>query len=114
MRRKIAHQVNFILLVYCLLSLPVIMGFPRWLPGCVEGFSLTQVPGLQKTMCGLVWRDQEKDKIQDVYKRFLFHYSKAQNSLRSMQRESQSVHPLMRLYPKLSQKRRKQPAPWRS
>uniref|UniRef100_A0A8D3A2D8 Uncharacterized protein n=1 Tax=Scophthalmus maximus TaxID=52904 RepID=A0A8D3A2D8_SCOMX len=37
---------------------------------------------------------------------FLFHYSKARNSLGTVQQESHSVHPLMRLSPKLSQRRK--------
>uniref|UniRef100_A0A671Q8T5 Uncharacterized protein n=1 Tax=Sinocyclocheilus anshuiensis TaxID=1608454 RepID=A0A671Q8T5_9TELE len=39
---------------------------------------------------------------------FLFHYSKAHNSVGSVQRESHSVHPLMRLSPRLSPRRKKQ------
>uniref|UniRef100_A0A3P9CTQ9 Uncharacterized protein n=1 Tax=Maylandia zebra TaxID=106582 RepID=A0A3P9CTQ9_9CICH len=38
---------------------------------------------------------------------FLFHYSKARNSVGAVQKESHSVHPLMRLSPKLSQRRKK-------
>uniref|UniRef100_A0A3Q1GFE4 Neuromedin-S-like n=1 Tax=Acanthochromis polyacanthus TaxID=80966 RepID=A0A3Q1GFE4_9TELE len=38
---------------------------------------------------------------------FLFHYSKARNSVGAVQQESHSVHPLMRLSPKLSQRRKK-------
>uniref|UniRef100_A0AAY4BEE0 Uncharacterized protein n=1 Tax=Denticeps clupeoides TaxID=299321 RepID=A0AAY4BEE0_9TELE len=43
-----------------------------------------------------------------LFSQFLFHYSKAQNSMGSVQRESHSVHPLMRLSPSLSQRRKKQ------
>ncbi|XP_030642454.1 uncharacterized protein nms [Chanos chanos] len=62
----------------------------------------------QSVLCGLVWRDQNKDQLQNVFKRFLFHYSKAQNSVGSVQRESHSVHPLMRLSSNLSQRKKKQ------
>ncbi|KAK3569429.1 hypothetical protein QTP86_029479 [Hemibagrus guttatus] len=39
---------------------------------------------------------------------FLFHYSKAQNSVGTVERESHSVHPLMRLSPKFTLRRKKQ------
>ncbi|XP_016895675.1 neuromedin-S isoform X3 [Cynoglossus semilaevis] len=51
-------------------------------------------------------RDQEEEQVQNVFKRFLFHYSKARDSLGAIQHESHSVHPLMRLLPKLSQRRK--------
>ncbi|XP_035460859.1 uncharacterized protein nms isoform X2 [Scophthalmus maximus] len=51
-------------------------------------------------------RDQDEEQVQNVFKRFLFHYSKARNSLGTVQQESHSVHPLMRLSPKLSQRRK--------
>ncbi|KAG7501576.1 hypothetical protein JOB18_002479 [Solea senegalensis] len=52
------------------------------------------------------WTDQDEDKVQNVFKRFLFHYSKARDSVGAVQQESHSVHPLMRLSPKLSQRRK--------
>ncbi|XP_052349456.1 neuromedin-U-like isoform X4 [Oncorhynchus keta] len=63
-------------------------------------------PGIQ-TDVGDMWRDQNEQQVQNVFKRFLFHYSKA-NSVGSIQHASHSVHPLMRLSPKLSQRRKKQ------
>ncbi|XP_055071913.1 neuromedin-S isoform X1 [Misgurnus anguillicaudatus] len=83
----------------------------------VESFPLTdcddygvyiQGSALLSTLCDLEWRDQKQEQIQNVFKRFLFHYSKAQNSVGSVDRESHSVHPLMRLSPKLSLRRKKQ------
>ncbi|KAJ0005990.1 hypothetical protein NQD34_015884 [Periophthalmus magnuspinnatus] len=57
----------------------------------------------------ILWRDQNEEQVQNVFKRFLFHYSKARNSVGSVQQEnhSPSVHPLLRLSPKLSQRRKK-------
>ncbi|XP_041940185.1 neuromedin-S isoform X4 [Alosa sapidissima] len=49
-----------------------------------------------------------EEQNQNMFKRFLFHYSKSQNSLGSMQGDSNSVHPLMRLSPNLSARRKKQ------
>ncbi|XP_040056584.2 uncharacterized protein nms isoform X1 [Gasterosteus aculeatus] len=55
----------------------------------------------------VLWRHQSNEQIQNVFKRFLFHYSKARNSVGALQHESTSVHPLMRLSPKLSQGRKR-------
>ncbi|KAM9487086.1 neuromedin-S isoform 2-T2 [Clarias gariepinus] len=52
--------------------------------------------------------DYRQEQIQNVFKRFLFHYSKAQNSVGTVERESHSVHPLMRLSPKFTLRRKKQ------
>uniref|UniRef100_A0A672PTH7 Neuromedin-S-like n=1 Tax=Sinocyclocheilus grahami TaxID=75366 RepID=A0A672PTH7_SINGR len=60
------------------------------------------------SLCGVEWRNQDQEQIQNVFKRFLFHYSKAHNSVGSVERESHSVHPLMRLSPRLSPRRKKQ------
>ncbi|KAJ8407388.1 hypothetical protein AAFF_G00279620 [Aldrovandia affinis] len=92
-------QLIIICLVLFFAAWPEITGFPYRFSDCVDRVPL------------------RKDKIQDVYKRFLFHYSKSQNS-HSVKSEvsrklgdsssSHSVHPLMRLSPKLSQRRKKQ------
>ncbi|XP_049584621.1 neuromedin-S isoform X2 [Syngnathus scovelli] len=56
----------------------------------------------------LSWRDDsEQQQAQNLFKRFLFHYSKARTSADSEENMSDSVHPLMRLSPKLSQRRKK-------
>ncbi|XP_075887081.1 uncharacterized protein nms [Nelusetta ayraudi] len=56
---------------------------------------------------GVLLGGQNEEDIQNVFKRFLFHYSKARNSVGAVQDESESVHPLMRLHPKLSHLRNK-------
>uniref|UniRef100_A0A3Q0R4A8 Neuromedin S n=1 Tax=Amphilophus citrinellus TaxID=61819 RepID=A0A3Q0R4A8_AMPCI len=67
-----------------------------------------QVRGIRgDDLSGVLWRDQNEEQVQNVFKRFLFHYSKARNSVGAVQQESHSVHPLMRLSPKLSQRRKK-------
>ncbi|XP_018595398.1 neuromedin-S [Scleropages formosus] len=114
MDRTRPGHLSLVLLFYCLTcGSPASTGLPSGLSGCLEDLPLRELSEVRQKMCEMVWRDHNKDETQDVYKRFLFHYSKAQNSLRSMKSESQSVHPLMRLSPKLSQKRKK-PVPWRS
>uniref|UniRef100_A0A669DJE7 Uncharacterized protein n=1 Tax=Oreochromis niloticus TaxID=8128 RepID=A0A669DJE7_ORENI len=67
-----------------------------------------QVQGIRSDdLSGVLRRDQNEEQVQNVFKRFLFHYSKARNSVGAVQKESHSVHPLMRLSPKLSQRRKK-------
>ncbi|KAM8854889.1 uncharacterized protein nms isoform 2-T2 [Spinachia spinachia] len=70
--------------------------------------SFRKVRGIEsEDLRDVLWRDRSNEKIQNVFKRFLFHYSKARNSVGALQHESTSVHPLMRLSPKLSQGRKK-------
>uniref|UniRef100_A0A1A8GGA0 Neuromedin S n=1 Tax=Nothobranchius korthausae TaxID=1143690 RepID=A0A1A8GGA0_9TELE len=70
--------------------------------------ALRQVRGIQtEDLSSMLWRDQNQEQVQNIFKRFLFHYSKARNSVGAVQQESHSVHPLMRLSPKLSQRRKK-------
>ncbi|XP_028993633.1 neuromedin-U [Betta splendens] len=73
-----------------------------------DGLTFRKVRGIQSDdLSGVVWRDQDEEQVQNVFKRFLFHYSKARNSVGAVQKESHSVHPLMQLSPKLSQRRKK-------
>ncbi|KAL1267295.1 hypothetical protein QQF64_032658 [Cirrhinus molitorella] len=82
--------------------------FPNPLTDCDDYGDYIQGSALLNTLCGVQWRNQDQEQIQNVFKRFLFHYSKAHNSVGSVERESHSVHPLMRLSPKLSLRRKKQ------
>uniref|UniRef100_A0A8C9YGV4 Neuromedin-U n=2 Tax=Sander lucioperca TaxID=283035 RepID=A0A8C9YGV4_SANLU len=78
--------------------------FDRW----EDGIELRKVRGIQSDeLSDVLWGDQNEEQVQNVFKRFLFHYSKARNSVGAVQHKSHSVHPLMRLPPKLSQMRKK-------
>ncbi|XP_049905252.1 neuromedin-S [Epinephelus lanceolatus] len=78
--------------------------FDQW----EDGIQLRKVRGVQSDdLSDALWEDQKEEQVQNVFKRFLFHYSKARNSVGAVQQESHSVHPLMRLSPKLSQRRKK-------
>ncbi|XP_041857665.1 neuromedin-S isoform X2 [Melanotaenia boesemani] len=78
--------------------------FDQW----EDGLELRKVRGVQNDdLSDVLWRDQNEEQVQNIFKRFLFHYSKARNSVGAVQQESHSVHPLMRLSPKLSQRRKK-------
>uniref|UniRef100_A0A3Q1H868 Uncharacterized protein n=1 Tax=Anabas testudineus TaxID=64144 RepID=A0A3Q1H868_ANATE len=72
-----------------------------------DGLTFRRVRGVQSDdLSGVLWRDQ--DEVDEKHnKKFLFHYSKARNSVGAVQKESHSVHPLMQLSPKLSQRRKK-------
>ncbi|KAK5860665.1 hypothetical protein PBY51_022126 [Eleginops maclovinus] len=83
-----------------------------------DGIELRKVRDIQSDdLSDVLWGDQDEEQVQKVFKRFLFHYSKARNSIGSVQQPvlsrgankqmSHSVHPLMRLFPKLSQRRKK-------
>ncbi|XP_012724008.1 neuromedin-U [Fundulus heteroclitus] len=70
--------------------------------------ALRKMRGIQSDdTSNVLWKDQNEEQVQNIFKRFLFHYSKARNSVGAVQQESHSVHPLMRLPPKLSQRRKK-------
>ncbi|XP_054887735.1 neuromedin-U [Poeciliopsis prolifica] len=69
---------------------------------------LTKVRGVQSDdMSNVLWRDQDEEQVQNIFKRFLFHYSKARNSVGAVQKTSHAVHPLLRLVPKLTERKKK-------
>ncbi|XP_041662433.1 neuromedin-U [Cheilinus undulatus] len=74
-----------------------------------DGITLRKVRGIQSgDYSDVLLGDQNEEQVQNVFKRFLFHYSKARNSVGPLQQlESHSVHPLMRLSPKLSKRKNK-------
>ncbi|KAK7154643.1 hypothetical protein R3I94_007843 [Phoxinus phoxinus] len=103
------HFSVFCCLVWFISSFySAVEGYPRPLTDCDDYGDYIQASALLSSLCGLEWRNQDQEQIQNVFKRFLFHYSKAQNSVGEVERESHSVHPLMRLSPKLSLRRKKQ------
>ncbi|XP_019964235.1 neuromedin-S isoform X2 [Paralichthys olivaceus] len=72
-----------------------------------DGIAFREVRGIQgDDLKDVLWRDQDEEQVHNIFKRFLFHYSKARDSLGAVQQESHSVHPLLRLSPKLSQRRK--------
>ncbi|XP_058249697.1 neuromedin-S isoform X2 [Hemibagrus wyckioides] len=106
MRESSFREVYFLcLIVWCLTGLySDVECYPQI--DCEEDEDYRQSSAVQSSLCGLMWGDQKK--IQNVFKRFLFHYSKAHNSVGTVERQSHSVHPLMRLSPKFTLRRKKQ------
>ncbi|XP_077072564.1 neuromedin-S isoform X1 [Siphateles boraxobius] len=103
------HFSVFCCLVWFISSFySAVEGYPRPPTDCDDYGDYIQASALLSSLCGVEWRNQDQEQIQNVFKRFLFHYSKAHNSAGGVERESHSVHPLMRLSPKLSLRRKKQ------
>ncbi|XP_039539297.1 neuromedin-S isoform X2 [Pimephales promelas] len=103
------HLSVFCCLVWFISSFySAVEGYPRPQTDCDDYGDYIQASALLSSLCGVEWRNQDQEQIQNVFKRFLFHYSKAHNSVGEVERESHSVHPLMRLSPKLSLRRKKQ------
>ncbi|XP_041700569.1 uncharacterized protein LOC121536962 isoform X1 [Coregonus clupeaformis] len=96
------RQLCLLHLVWCLGYWKVTEAYPS--KECEHGIALMKGPGIQTDVGDMMWRDQNEQQVQNVFKRFLFHYSKA-NSVGSIQHASHSVHPLMRLTPKLRRKK---------
>ncbi|CAJ1079107.1 uncharacterized protein nms isoform X2 [Xyrichtys novacula] len=74
-----------------------------------DGVALRKMRGIQSgDYSDVLLGNQNDEQVQNVFKRFLFHYSKARNSVGPVQQvESHSVHPLMRLSPKLAKRKNK-------
>ncbi|XP_043086470.1 uncharacterized protein nms isoform X2 [Puntigrus tetrazona] len=67
-----------------------VQSYPSPLTDCDDYGDYVQGSALLSSLCGVSWRNQDQEQIQNVFKR------------------SHSVHPLMRLSPKLSLRRKKQ------
>ncbi|XP_010878372.1 neuromedin-U [Esox lucius] len=99
------RQLLLLQLVWCLGCWYATEAYPS--KECEQENALSKGSGIQTDVGDMMWRDQNEEQVPNIFKRFLFHYSKA-NSIGSVQHVSHSVHPLMRLSPKLSQRRKKQ------
>ncbi|KAL0963693.1 hypothetical protein UPYG_G00309660 [Umbra pygmaea] len=99
------RQLFLLQLVWCLGYLQATEAYPY--KECEQGIALSKRSRMQTDFGDVMWRDQNEEQLPNIFKRFLFHYSKA-NSVGSVQHAPHSVHPLMRLSPKLSQRRKKQ------
>nr|XP_015219618.1 PREDICTED: neuromedin-S [Lepisosteus oculatus] len=102
------RQVLFLAFVCCLCTLSLSSGSPPLSVACPERPALSKIPLLLKSLCGVEFENPNEGQIQDVYKRFLFHYSKSRDPSQEIQTQSHPVHPLMRLAPKLSERTKKQ------
>ncbi|XP_030777387.1 neuromedin-S isoform X1 [Rhinopithecus roxellana] len=82
-------------------------GFPQPLADPPDGLDIVQLE--QLAYCLSQWASlsrQPKDN-QDIYKRFLFHYSRTQEATHPIKTGFPPVHPLMHLAAKLATRRMK-------
>ncbi|XP_069389563.1 uncharacterized protein nms isoform X3 [Paralichthys olivaceus] len=53
-----------------------------------DGIAFREVRGIQgDDLKDVLWRDQDEEQVHNIFKRFLFHYSKARDSLGAVQQE---------------------------
>ncbi|KAK1169652.1 neuromedin-S [Acipenser oxyrinchus oxyrinchus] len=100
------YQVYVLFAIYCLYTIPTSSGYP--LPYTAYSDNLPSSERLalcysQQTS----HTNQPEEHIQDVYKRFLFHYAKNKDTRVPQGSGSLSVHPLMHMARKLTGRRKK-------
>uniref|UniRef100_A0A8B9Z068 Neuromedin S n=1 Tax=Bos mutus grunniens TaxID=30521 RepID=A0A8B9Z068_BOSMU len=104
---KYLAQFPSILAIYCfcLLQIPS-SGFPRPLADASDGLDIVkfEVHHLKFYVTSSLFSFQDN---QDIYKRFLFHYSRTQEPAHPVKTGFPPVHPLMRLAAKLADRRMK-------
>ncbi|XP_057599714.1 neuromedin-S [Hippopotamus amphibius kiboko] len=102
--KHLLTQFPSILAIYCfcLLQIPS-SGFPRPLANPSDGLDVVK---LEQLAYWATLSRQPKDN-QDIYKRFLFHYSRTQEPTHPVKTEFPPVHPLMHLAAKLANRRMK-------
>ncbi|XP_034287176.1 neuromedin-S isoform X2 [Pantherophis guttatus] len=79
--------------------------FSQW----TELFEQSQISSAFLDFCNSIFDSLQIDEEnnQELYKRFLFHYSRAQDPTYPLKTGSFPLHPLMSLAPKLSDRRKK-------
>ncbi|XP_043772955.1 neuromedin-S isoform X1 [Cervus elaphus] len=104
LKMKCLAQFPSILAIYCfcLLQIPS-SGFPRPLADASDGLDIVK---FERMAYWASLSRQPKDS-QDIYKRFLFHYSRTQEPTHPVKTGFPPVHPLMRLAAKLADRRMK-------
>ncbi|XP_008697974.2 neuromedin-S isoform X2 [Ursus maritimus] len=96
--KHLAPQCPSVLVIYCFCMLQIpSSGFPRPLANAPDGSDITK---LELAYWATLSR-QPKDN-QDIYKRFLFHYSRTQKPTLPVKSGFPPVHPLMRLASQLA------------
>ncbi|XP_022372097.1 neuromedin-S [Enhydra lutris kenyoni] len=92
-------QFPSILAIYCFCMVQIpSSGFPRPLADPPDGLDIMQ---LERLAYWAALSRQPKDD-QDIYKRFLFHYSRTQKPIHPVKSGFPPVHPLMRMAAQLA------------
>nr|XP_035975450.1 neuromedin-S isoform X5 [Halichoerus grypus] len=101
--KHLVPQFPSVLAIYCfcMLQIPSSVGLPRPLADPPDGLDVMQ---LERLAYWATLSRQPKDN-QDIYKRFLFHYSRTQKPTQPVKSGIPPVHPLMRLAAQLADRR---------
>ncbi|XP_058886539.1 neuromedin-S-like [Acipenser ruthenus] len=100
------HQVYVLFAIYCLYTIPTSSGYA--LPYKAYSDDLPSSERLALCCSQQSSRtNQPEEHIQDLYKRFLFHYAKNKDAHVPQGSGSLSVHPLMHMARKLTGRRKK-------
>uniref|UniRef100_A0A8C2P8D8 Neuromedin-S n=1 Tax=Capra hircus TaxID=9925 RepID=A0A8C2P8D8_CAPHI len=104
LKMKCLAQFPSILAIYCfcLLQIPS-SGFPQPFADASDGLDIVK---FERMAYWASLSRQPKDN-QDIYKRFLFHYSRTREPMHPVKTGFPPVHPLMRLAAKLADRRMK-------
>ncbi|XP_037601390.1 neuromedin-S [Cebus imitator] len=95
-----------ILVIYCFCMLPIpSSGFPQPLADPPDGLDIVQLEQLAYYLSRWAPLSHQYKDNQDVYKRFLFHYSRTQEAIHPVKTGLPPVHPLMHLAAKLADRR---------
>ncbi|XP_078512267.1 neuromedin-S [Lissotriton helveticus] len=121
-------ELRLFLALFCLCALQAVSGFPQPLLQQMDGPDIPkierlalcfsqwtalsnrpQISNFVMNRCSSIFNSMQvnEQNNQEIYKRFLFHYSRAQEPTYPHKTGSSPVHPLMRLAPKLSDRRTK-------
>ncbi|XP_051782156.1 neuromedin-S isoform X1 [Erpetoichthys calabaricus] len=117
-------QIKLYLIICCLCTLPQSSGHPWSFKYEFNGLSPSEkLPFISKqwtsdsnnekmssilTELYELLQSGSQKHVQDVYKRFLFHYSKVKDSRHQPKPGAFALHPLMHLAPKLTDRKKKQ------
>nr|XP_006980519.2 neuromedin-S isoform X2 [Peromyscus maniculatus bairdii] len=106
--KHLLPQFPSILAIYCFCMLQIPSpGVSQPLADSPDGLDVVELERL--VYCLNQWEtlSSQPKKNQDIYKRFLFHYSRTQKPRHPVNPEFAPVHPLMRLAAKLASRRMK-------
>ncbi|XP_053240179.1 neuromedin-S isoform X3 [Podarcis raffonei] len=109
--KRHAPPFPLIFVIYCVCTARVTSGFPQPFDDYLGESDIPKSKICRSVMdlCNSMFNGMQIDEEnnQEIYKRFLFHYSRAQDPTYPLKTGSFPVHPLMSLAPKLSERRMK-------
>nr|XP_028583736.1 neuromedin-S isoform X1 [Podarcis muralis] len=107
--KRHAPPFPLIFVIYCVCTARFTSGFPQPFDDYLGESDIPKSKICHSVMdlCNSMFNGMQIDEEnnQEIYKRFLFHYSRAQDPTYPLKTGSFPVHPLMSLAPKLSERR---------